>query len=143
MAGTAPERRECALTATSSDRKLVPLAMHSRTDKILLRSSVLSAPDAASMLDGRVSNHAPPSRDLWISTLVMVASGVPAAAQQNLDAVLRRAYEFGAAGNYPAALAEAQKLEAGVKGAIRNSPPQLRHRARNPGPRLPGAEQAR
>jgi CHAT domain-containing protein/Tfp pilus assembly protein PilF len=52
---------------------------------------------------------------LTISALVMAASGVPAAAQQNLDAILRRAHEFGAAGNYPAALAEAQKLEAGVR----------------------------
>src|SRR6266446_2462747 len=40
----------------------------------------------------------------------------PAAAQQgDLDASLRRFNELYAAGNYPAALVEAQKLEAGVK----------------------------
>src|SRR5262245_8757520 len=48
-----------------------------------------------------------------ISTLVVLT---PAAAQQtDLNAILTRANELYAAGNYPAALTEAQKLEAGIK----------------------------
>ena len=40
----------------------------------------------------------------------------PAAAQQSdLNAILKRFEELYAAGNYPAALVEAQKFEAGVK----------------------------
>src|SRR5271166_2817259 len=50
------------------------------------------------------------------ATLLVVIAVAPAAAEQgDLDAMLRRFDELYAAGNYPAALVEAQKLEAVVK----------------------------
>ena len=50
------------------------------------------------------------------ATLLFTSTVAAAAAQQgDLDAILRRFHELYAAGNYPAALVEAQKLEAGVK----------------------------
>ena len=51
------------------------------------------------------------------SIVISVIAVAPAAAQQgDLDAILRRFSELYAAGNYVAALVEAQKLEAGVNG---------------------------
>ena len=47
--------------------------------------------------------------------LVLGASCAPAAAQQNLDAVLTHTNQLFDAGNYDGALAEARKLEAGIK----------------------------
>jgi hypothetical protein len=50
------------------------------------------------------------------TTLFMIIAMAPAAAQQgNLDAIYKRYNELYAAGNYAAALVEAQKFEAGVK----------------------------
>ena len=50
------------------------------------------------------------------SIVIVVIAMAPAAAQQtDLNAILRRSNELHAAGNYPAALVEAQKLEAAVK----------------------------
>jgi CHAT domain-containing protein/tetratricopeptide (TPR) repeat protein len=51
------------------------------------------------------------------ATLFLVIATAPAAAQQvgDLNAILRRFNELNDAGNYPAALVEAQKLEAEVK----------------------------
>jgi CHAT domain-containing protein/tetratricopeptide (TPR) repeat protein len=50
------------------------------------------------------------------SIVFVVIAMAPAAAQQtDLNAILRRSNELHAAGNYPAALVEAQKLEAAVK----------------------------
>jgi hypothetical protein len=50
------------------------------------------------------------------ATLLFTSAVAPAAAQQgDLNAILKRAKELDAAGNYPAALIEAQKLEADMK----------------------------
>src|SRR3989442_2795797 len=54
------------------------------------------------------------------STTILVLVGVtPAAAQQDeLDAMVKRHSQFMSAGNYAAALAEAQKYEAAVKARL-------------------------
>src|SRR5262245_26014285 len=49
-------------------------------------------------------------------SLTLALAVTPAVAQQtDLNATLKRANELNISGNYPAALVEAQKLEAGVK----------------------------
>src|SRR5436190_1476634 len=53
------------------------------------------------------------------SMLLVVAATAPALAQQcDLNAIQNRFNELYTAGNYPAALVEAQKLEAGVKARL-------------------------
>jgi hypothetical protein len=53
------------------------------------------------------------------TTLLFIIAVVPAASQQgDLDAILRRFNELYNAGNYPAALIVAQKLEAGGQGTL-------------------------
>ena len=51
-----------------------------------------------------------------LALFLALAALVPASAQQvDLSAIQRRFHQFHDAGNYPAALEEAKKLEAGVK----------------------------
>src|SRR5215471_6686276 len=53
------------------------------------------------------------------TTLLMVIALAPAAAQKgDLEAIVKRYDQLFAAGNYPAALVEAQKLEAAVKARV-------------------------
>jgi CHAT domain-containing protein/tetratricopeptide (TPR) repeat protein len=52
---------------------------------------------------------------LGATLFVLIAVEPVAAQQRDINAILKRFIEFNAAGNYPAALREAQKLEAGVK----------------------------
>ena len=54
-----------------------------------------------------------------VTMLLVALDFIPAVAQQvDLDAIHKGLYELLHAGNYPAALAEAQKLEAGVKARV-------------------------
>ena len=73
------------------------------------------------------------------TTLLFITVVAPAAAQQgDLNTIQKRFSELDAAGNYPAALIEAQKLEAQVK-ARSNRSSKLRRRPQQPGQCVPGA----
>ena len=61
---------------------------------------------------------------LFCATVFLIVVATPAAAQlAEVNAILKRYTELFDAGNYPAALVEAQKLEAAVTRGFRHKPP--------------------
>ena len=69
-----------------------------------------------------------------IAFITITAGLVPAAGQQaDLNAIIRQYNEYFAAGNYPAALIEAQKFEAAVKARFGTAHPNYANALNNRG----------